>query len=304
MKGPVDRFASLLRAYPKSYRERRGEEILDTLREDVQGNGRMENLRVGLDIVGHGVRLRLAVASDQLAGRVLIAAALPGVMMAAVVALVMPVFGQVVPDLRYGPTSWGPDTAIWPALCALWVLGCLAAVVFPRRGRSLAGACIVATLIARFALPIAPWGLPAGSSLCIALALPCLLAPRTSSSRSHRKLALASGAVVLAAILVDVLYNTSYGAVVFYTEFSRSAPYVAGAVVLFSVILMLSRRRVEGLALAILSIPWLLLPAIKPGLLAVSSTTSVVSVAAASVIGLGLLGLWVTDLWKSHQLLP
>ena len=61
---------------------------------------------------------------------------------------------------------------------------------------------------------------------------------------------------------------------------------------------------VEGLALAILSIPWLLLPAIKPGLLAVSATTSVISVVAASVLGVGLLGLWFTELWKSHQLLP
>lgn len=304
MKGTVDRFALLLRAYPKSYRERRGEEILDTLLEDVQGNGRLENLRVGLDIVGHGVRLRLDVASDQLAGRVLVAAALPGMVMAAVVSLVMPAFGQVVPDLRYGPTSWGPDTAIWPGLCVVWVLGCLAAMAFPKRGRSFAGACIGATLIARFALPIAPWGLPAGSSLCIALALPCLVAPRTSSSRSHRKLALVSGAVVLAAILVDVLYNTSYGAVVFYTEFSRSAPYVAGALVLLSVILVLTRRRVEGSALAVLSIPWLLLPAVEPGLLAVSSTTSTASVAAAFVIGVGLLGLWFTDLLKSRQLLP
>ena len=115
VKARGDRFTQLLRAYPKAYRDRRGDEIASTLLEDASDNGTYESIRVGIDIVAHGLRLRAGIASDQLAGRVLVAAALPGMMTAAAAAAIMPMFGQVFPDIRYGPSSWGPDTAIWPA---------------------------------------------------------------------------------------------------------------------------------------------------------------------------------------------
>lgn len=105
MKPRGTRFRLLLRAYPKAYRERRGDEILATLLDDASATGTYESGRVGIDIVGHGLRLRVGIASHQLAGRVLVAAALPGMMTAAAAAVVMPVFGQVLPDARFGPSS-------------------------------------------------------------------------------------------------------------------------------------------------------------------------------------------------------
>jgi hypothetical protein len=298
-----DRFTLLLHAYPKAYRERRGDEILSTLFEDDSTNGTYESVRVGIDVVAHGLRLRVGLASDQLAGRVLVAAALPGMMMAAAAAAVMPVFGQVLPDIHYGPSSWGADTAIWPALCVVWILGCVTALIFPKPGRYFAATCVAATVIVRLLLPIGTWGLPPGFLVLMPLAVPCLLAPRTSPRRSHRGFALLIGVVVLGTLTVVAVCSpwVSPGGPVFYGEFNRCAPYVAGTVIMCSVILLATRRVVQGSALALLAIPWLLVSIVDPGPLAISTTVSALSVAATCAIGVGLVGLWFSDLWKVHE---
>jgi hypothetical protein len=298
-----DRFTLLLHAYPKAYRERRGDEILSTLFEDDSTNGTYESVRVGIDVVAHGLRLRVGLASDQLAGRVLVAAALPGMMMAAAAAAVMPVFGQVLPDIHYGPSSWGADTAIWPALCVVWILGCVTALIFPKPGRYFAATCVAATVIVRLLLPIGTWGLPPGFLVLMPLAVPCLLAPRTSPRRSHRGFALLVGVVVLGTLTVVAVCSpgVSPGGPVFYGEFNRCAPYVAGTVIMCSVILLATRRVVQGSALALLAIPWLLVSIVDPGPLAISTTVSALSVAATCAIGVGLVGLWFSDLWKVHE---
>ena len=303
MKARGDRFTQLLRAYPKAYRDRRGDEIVSTLLEDASGNGTYESMRVGIDLVAHGLRLRAGIASDQLAGRVLVAAALPGMVMAAAAAAVMPMFGQVFPDIRYGPSSWGPDTAIWPGLCIVWILGCVAALIFPKPGRYFAAACVAATVIVKLLLPIGPWGLPASFLLLISLAVPCLLAPRTSPRRSHRGLALLVGAVVLGTLMVVSVCSpwVSSGGPVFYGEFNRCAPYVAGAVIACSVILLATRRLVQGSALALLAIPWLLVSVVDPGPLGLSTTISALAAVATGAISVGLVGLWCADLWKVRE---
>ncbi len=302
MKPRGDRFAFLIQAYPKSYRERRGDEIIATLLEDSSTNGTYEAVRVGIDIVSHGLRLRVGIASDQRAGRVLVAAALPGMVMAAAVAMVMPVFGQIVPDIRYGPSSWGPDTAIWPALCVVWILGCAAALALPKRGWLFAAGCVAATAIVKFLVPIGPWGLPPGFLLLVSLALPCLLAPRTSPRRSHRSFALLLGAGVLGALVVVAVFNpwVSSGGPV-YVEFNRCAPYVAGTLIVCSAVLLATRRWVPGSALALLATPWLVVPVVDPGPLAPTTTIAVLSIAATGAISVGLVGLWFSDLRKEHE---
>jgi hypothetical protein len=303
MKPRGDRFTLLLRAYPKAYRERRGDEILATLLEDVSTNGTYESVRVGIDIVGHGLRLRAGIASDQPAGQVFVSAALPGIMVAAATAMVMPVFGQVLPDIRYGPSSWGPDTAIWPALCIFWILGCAAALLFPKQGRYFAAACVLATVVVKFLLPLGSWGLPPGFLLLIFLSVPCLIAPRTSPRRSHRKFALLVGAVVLGTLVIVAVCSPwiSSGGPVFYGEFNRCAPYVAGTMIVCSVIFLATRRWIQGSSLALLAIPWLLVAIVDPGPLALSTTVSAVSVAAICVISVGLVGLWFSDRVMGHE---
>jgi len=306
MTGGGDRFDSLIGAYPKAYRERRGEEILGTLREDAPTLGTYESLRVGIDIVAQGLRMRLGIAPDQLMGRVLVAAALPGMMMAAAAAIVMPLFGHVLPDYRIGPGSWGPATAIWPVLCIIWILGSLAAVVFPSWRRLAAAVCVATTLIAKFLLPLAPWGLPSGFVLLGLLAIPSLLAVRTPPRWSHRGFAVLTGGLVLLA-LVGAAVHTQWYSTGFpgsYSEIARCAPYVAGMLIALSAILLLARRWVTGFAIALLCTPWLLIPAASTGLLTAPTRITPLAVAAVCAIGIGLLGVWAADLWKSQRTLP
>lgn len=307
MTGGSDRLDFLIRAYPKTYRVRRGEEILGTLREDAPTLGTYESLRVGIDIAAQGLRLRLGIAPDQLMGRVLVAAALPGMMMAAAVAMVMPLFGHVLPDYRDGPGSWGPATAIWPGLCIVWILGSVAALVFPSWRRLAATLCVVATLVVKFLLPLAPWGLPSGFLLLGCLAIPSLLAARTPPRWSHRGFAVLTGGLVLVALVAAAVHTQWYssGTPGSYGDIVRCASFVAGALVVYSVILLVARRWVTGSAIALLTAPWLLIPAASTGPLAAPPTSiTPLAVAAVCAIGVGLLGVWASDLWKSHRTLP
>ena len=306
MTGGSDRFDSLIGAYPKAYRERRGEEILGTLREDASTLSTYESLRVGIDIVAQGLRVRLGIAPDQLMGRVLVAAALPGLMMAAAAAMVMPLFGHVLPDYRTGPGSWGPATAVWPGLCGIWILGSLAALVFPRRLRLVAVVCIGATLIAKFLLLLGAYGLPSGFWLLVWLAVPSLLAARTPPRWSHRSFAVLTGGLVLG-VLVGAAVRTQWyssGTWGSYGDIARCAPYVAMTLIVFSAILLVARKWVTGSAIALLATPWLVLPAANTGPFAAPTTIAPLAVAAACAIGVGLLGVWASDLWKSHRTLP
>jgi hypothetical protein len=302
MTDATDRLAVVLRVYPKAYRARRGAEILATLEEGAPDRDGMETLRVVIDLMAHGLRLRLGIASDQAAGRGLAAAALPGMAMAFAVAAFLPFAAQLLPGLHHVPIDWGPDTAIWPGLFAVWILGSLAALVFPGTKRLLAGACVAATLVTVTALPTFSWGSLPVFWLLVALAVPSLLAPRTSPRHSHRWFALLVGGLVLGALVVASLQSPwlRTGGPGFYYEAVGFAPAVAGAVLVCALILLVARRVVLGSALALLAVPWLVFAAVGHGPARVSATTSVVAVALACMVGVGLLAVWVSDVSKAH----
>lgn len=65
MKARESRLAVLLRVYPKSYREKRGDEILGTLLDSAPPSNPLEMARVVFDVLAYGVRRRIATASDQ-----------------------------------------------------------------------------------------------------------------------------------------------------------------------------------------------------------------------------------------------
>jgi len=64
VKSPKRRYQKWLRAYPKGYRNVRGEEILSTLL-DASSEGDRNGLRDFLPVVAHGARVRLAVTAKR-----------------------------------------------------------------------------------------------------------------------------------------------------------------------------------------------------------------------------------------------
>ncbi len=287
-----ERYTRLLWAYPRAYRKRRGEEIHATLLDAAAGQSTGESLRNAVDVIGHGLRLRLGIASDQVGGRVLATAALSGMTIAAAAAMTLPLFAQLLPGIHHDPSSFGPDTAIWPGLCVLWILGAFAAVAFPRRKRVFVLACVVATLATAALLPPRSGYLLSAFCLLIALAVPSLLAPRTSPSRSHRTLALVVGAVVLATLVTSAQLKPglSYGGPFFYWSLGPLAPYVVGAVMFCSVVLLVTRRWLHAMALTIVAVPWMVFPLIDQQWLGVAATGYLVAIEIACAIGVGLLG--------------
>ncbi len=302
MKRKRSRFAILLWAYPKAYRERRGEEILSTLLDGAPSLNSFETLRVGADVVAHGFRRRLGIASDQSGGRIAAAAALPGMMMAAAVAVVIPVFAQLLPGIHHDPVSFGPDTVIWPGLYILWVLGAVAAFVTPKRKRVLAMACVLATILTGLLLPHGGYLHPI-FSLLVALVVPALLAPKTSASRSHRLFALMIGGTVVCTLFATAAPNpeASYGGPEFYWVFGTLAPYVAGILILCSVICVVARRWRHGVALALLTVPWVVYPTIDQRPFGIATTGYLVSTELVCVLGAGLLGEWLSSLRKTPE---
>ena len=302
MRSRADRLAILLRAYPRPYRQRRGEEILGTLLEGETGRNRFETLRVGVDVVAHGIRLRLGIAPDQTGGRVAAAAALPGMVMAAAVAVVMPVFAQLLPGIHHDPFSFGPDTVIWPGLYIVWILGATAAFVLPRRKRVLAAACIVATVLTGLVLPNGQYLHPT-FSLLIALVVPALVAPRTSARRSHRLFALLVGGVAFCTLFATAALSpeASYGGPLFYWAFGTFAPYVGGTAIVCSAICVVARRWRHGVALALLAVPWLLFPTVDQVSFGVRTTVFLALIELAGIVGVGLLGEWLSSMSKTPE---
>jgi hypothetical protein len=302
VKRKFSRFAILLWAYPKAYRERRGEEILSTLLDGAPSLSSFETLRVGADVVAHGFRRRLGIASDQSGGRITAAAALPGMMMAAAVAVVMPLFAQLLPGIHHDPVSFGPDTVIWPGLYILWILGAVGGFVFPKRKRGLAMACVAATILTGLLLPHGGYLQPI-FSLLIVLVIPALLAPKASARRSHRLFALMMGGVVSCTLFATAALSpeASYGGPEFYWVFGTLAPYVAGIVILCSVICLLARRWRHGFALALLAVPWVLYPTIDQRPFGIVTTGYLVSIELVCVLGAGLLGEWLSSLRETPE---
>ena len=89
-----EHFARLLLIYPKAYREERGEEILGTLLDASPSHKWYPALRDVLDVTLHGLQMRLGLTADRFVGRVLGLAAMPGLVIAAVLSIFLSIFGE------------------------------------------------------------------------------------------------------------------------------------------------------------------------------------------------------------------
>lgn len=305
MSGRTDRLDKLLWAYPKGYRERRGEEILSTLREGAPSRNAFEGFRAALDVAAHGLRLRAGTASDQLGGRVLAAAALPGMAMAAASATALLSIGFLLSAIyRHYSFDFGPDTAIWPALYVVWLLGSVGALTFPRRKRICAATCILVSLVTMVLQPHQDWPWLPGISLLIGLCVPALLAPGTFSLRTHRRFALLIGGICLCVLAAVAASNTGAraGGALSYLEFWTFAPWVAGMVLLCSGILLALRRWIDATALALVAIPWLVFGTLDQQIFGGATPTFyAVWAELGAAVAVGLVGSWLSRVKSSFS---
>jgi hypothetical protein len=144
---------ALLLAYPRPYREDRGEEILSTLLDTAVPGQRLPRLADATDVVAAGLRLRLGTAS--------MAGFDAGLAVAAPIALTLAAGISAFAWWRVEPVSAGPGSV--PAFAGVFrTLGPLAYLAW------------LAAALGRVLLPAAVARVMAGIATCVTVALPVL----------------------------------------------------------------------------------------------------------------------------------
>jgi hypothetical protein len=310
-------YSRLLMVYPRWYRERRGEEINSTLLEVAAAGGRFSWLEAAA-IAVHGLRVRLGIGYERLAGDVLALAALPGLMMGAGLALTLGIFGDWLPHttiLASHPApialQFGPFWTMGPALYAVWVAGAIWAAVTPRYEQAVAWVCLLATLGTRLFGGLAR---PPTAPLLLLglLGVPAALAPRANRSRRQLAIAVLSGVTVMAFITVTVAYVSFSGGYLFQPLYwnwggvaVREFPYMTGMALFLAVGMLFLGHRRGAAALALLMGPWLLESSLglRPALIQWygSSAFSIVSAVGGSAVAGLLVTCWVVDVRRSRN---
>jgi len=197
------RYQKLILAYPRWYRQRRGEEMLTTLLEGSRPGQRRPAPGQAMALLVHGAATRLDLGEGGALGATAAAAASPTLAAAAVLSAAALAFGEL---LNARPAGWPPLHRMGPFLTLGWVaylawIGAflLDVVTASRLQRpAVAFAMTVTVLVVPVGDAIRP-GRPLLSVLAalVALGLPSLLRPGWTRARpSTRSVALGAAATV------------------------------------------------------------------------------------------------------------
>jgi hypothetical protein len=318
------RYARVLTAYPKSYRQQRGKEILATLMEASPETRRRPPMRDVADIALHGIQMRLGLTSERFGGRVLNLAATPGLVIAAVFSVFFFVYAELFPFLHrsYGLTyaftngrysivsqpHFGAFSTTGVMIYLGWVGAAVGALARPPYRRMLAslgiGVTVVSIVVGKafFAAPRVPLMLA-----IVMLAVPAALAPTTEYVRRR-----GSVSALCAGFLIVVLWWPSHNIIRgeathenfqghgFFSLYALSdynlgdVALFVGAVTVATTLLLISIRRTAAAgAVALVALPWLILTYafhVQSGYDIVGTTV----VLALPMIW--LLGAWIVDL--------
>src|ERR1700728_4334525 len=209
-----------------------------------------------------GTRKRLRLGPDGYAGRMLLLAALPGFVLAAVYAVVLFVFAEV--DRSLTP-HFGPFQTVGAAVYLAWILGALGALAMPRYQRHLAALCIAVTAVS---VPVgdAFYARPTLQALValVGLGIPSLLAPSPDFRPHHgREVAVGAGLVGLSLLIpwgvvvsnaTNLVGSSFYGLGMF--RLIQSLPYAAAAGAVITCALVAVRRTRWLGAGALIIAPW------------------------------------------------
>lgn len=163
------RYEWLKRVYPRS--DPRGAEIVATMLDSSEAQGRPPRIREVVGVLGHGARCRLGLAPDRFGGQVLESAALPSLVVGSALAIFLFSWGEWEPRHQLVPlgTQFGPFVTVAPVAYVVWVLSTLYALGAPRHRRAAAAVGVVSVctaLVAGKLVALSPNVAQMESSLC------------------------------------------------------------------------------------------------------------------------------------------
>jgi len=321
-------YRRLLLAYPRWYRDQRGEEILGTLLDAAADHPdqRHPDLADALPLIGHGLAVRADLSGDGALGELLGVAASPGLASAAVLATVVFFLGEWNPWSSSVPlpaAHFGPFLTIGPVVYLAWVLAAVVDATTHSRGRRGAAALAVAITVlpmlatrgpvldhlvgaGRPALFVGYGRPPLFVLLPLAgLGLPALLGPDAGRRRPTWPAvaaALATMVVLVAGAVIPTLAGSAafppaigYARVTFYqVGFATLAawiPLLAAIAFGAAAVAVVARRRRAPAAGALVALmaPWLVISvAHAPRFSTSQLAAGLLTVAVAAVAGVGV----------------
>ncbi|MGH3713945.1 MAG: hypothetical protein ACRDT4_10870 [Micromonosporaceae bacterium] len=205
------RYRTLLRAYPKSYRERRGEEILGTLLDTAGPGQSRPSLADATDLIAAGVRQRLAVDAVPSLHRGLLLAAPLALGLAAGLSLFFWLGTELAPFRPLAEQRVGPFMTLAPVAYVAWLLAVLAPLAVPRFGRRpWIGLALVATLAVPLVALLSPYGAPPGYVTALLAGLG-LVALAGDVAPARQGAAVAGGMLAVAGLGFGIAWAQGYG---------------------------------------------------------------------------------------------
>ena len=257
----------LIKVYPKSYRNERGGEIVATLLEATSHSGAHLGMLDVLDVVAHGLEVRLGLTSERFGGRVLDAAAIPGLIIAAGLSAFLLGNALWLPHSSLPqPLRTGIFHTFGPVVYAIWISGVAGSLLWPQRRRMFATICVLGTLAA---IPIGMlFFASANLTMMVVLmgfGLPCMLAPIAIVS-GHRPFWRISSGVALFIVVWwfgggvgksgqgDIYLSIEWVSV---PRLGSAISWIVGISFVTTCLLLILRRTTAAGALVVLTAPWL-----------------------------------------------
>ncbi len=267
----VARSRTLLRFYPKAYREERGEEIVATLQEAAEARVPRVSLGDQISVALYGMRVRLGLTSETMFGKSLDIAAIPGLVMGAFFGLYLLISGDLpVVSSRFFYPNFGPFLTVGPLLYLAWILGVFAVFEWPQYRRRIAGACMALTMVGEVLAKFAHrnpnvWEI----AILVSLGFPSLLAPDVNLTRRRVLPSVVVGLGTFATLFFVTnssvnpgFFNSFYWSGTY--EIVRRQPYVDALLLALFAVLWITKRREVASAALILSGPWIIVGVAYP----------------------------------------
>jgi hypothetical protein len=265
------RSQKLLRFYPKSYREERGDEIVATLQDAAEARVPRASLSDQISVALYGVRVRLGLTSETMFGKALDIAAIPGLVMGAFFGVYLLISGDLpVVNSKFFYPDFGPFLTVGPLFYLVWILGVVVVFEWPQYRRRIAGVCMSLTIVGQLLAKLAHrnpnmWEI----AILVSLGLPSLLAPDVYVTRRRVIPSLCVGLATFATLFFvsgssvnPGFFNSFYWSGTY--EIARRQPYVdVFLLALFAVLWITKRREIAGATLILVS-PWIIVGVAYP----------------------------------------